>query len=82
MEEKTTRTTYKAKNGFTLLNADTGKGWEIRTPQDIITALLIYPYFQTVGTGVIWDTIRQAVEVRKEYEDIKDLANYLAENYI
>ena len=82
MEEKTTKTAYRARNGFTLLDADTGKGWEIQTPQDIITALLIYPYFQTVDTGIIWDAIRQAVEVRKEYEDIKDLANYLAENCI
>ena len=82
MEEKTTKTAYRARNGFTLLDADTGKGWEIRTAQDIITALLEYPVFQTVDTGIIWDAIRQAVEIRKEYRDIKDLAEELTTNYI
>lgn len=73
---------YKAKNGFTLHNDETPGGWTIRNAQDIITALLAYPYFQTVDTGILWEAIGQAVERRKEYADIKEFAGFLAENYI
>ena len=73
---------YRAINGFTLETADTGKGWTIRTADDIITALLGYPYFQTVDTGILWDEITQAVTERKEYRDINEFAEYLAENFI
>lgn len=73
---------YKAKNGFTLRNSETRDGWTIREAQDIVTALLSYPYFQTVDTGILWDAIGQAVEARKEYADIKEFAQYIAENYI
>jgi len=73
---------YKAKNGFTLLNADTPDGWTIRNAQDILTALLSRPIFQTVDTGILWDAVGQAVEARKEYADIKEFADFLAGNYI
>lgn len=73
---------YKAKNGFTLHNSDAPGGWTIRNAQDIITALLTYTYFQTVDTGILWDAIGQAVETRKEYADIKEFAQFIAQNYI
>lgn len=73
---------YKAKNGFTLLNADTGAGWTIRSAEDILTALLAMPAFETVASGFIWEALNQATEERKEYADINDLAQYLTENYI
>ena len=73
---------YKAKNGLTLLSAETPDGWTIRTAQDILTALLAFPYFQTVADAFIWEALEQATTDRKEYADIKDLAQYIAENYI
>ena len=73
---------YKAVNGFTLLDADTGQGWTIRTPQDIITALLAFPVFQTVAEGILWDAIAQAVERRKEFANIREFGEHLLENYI
>lgn len=73
---------YKAKNGFTLKDNKTPDGWTIETPQDIVTALLSYPAFETVATGFIWEAIEQAIETRKEYADIEDLAQELSENYI
>ena len=73
---------YKAKNGF-ILNDDTAPGgWTIKSAQDLETALLSFPYFQTVYTGILWEAIQQAVETRKEYADIKEFAQYIAENYI
>ena len=73
---------YKAKNGFSLDNSETPGGWTIRDAQDILTALLAYPYFQTVDTGILWEKIGQAVDARKEYADIKEFAQFLADNYI
>lgn len=74
---------YKAKNGFTLQD-DTapGGGWTIRTAEDIETALLSFPYFQTVASGILWEQITAAVEARKEYANITEFAEYLAANYI
>lgn len=74
--------TYKAKNGFTLLNAWTPDGWQIRTPQDIITALLSFPDFETVATEALWQALEDATAERKEYADIKDLADYLTTYYV
>ena len=73
---------YKARNGFTRHDDTAPGGWTIREAQDIVTALLSYPYFQTVDTGILWEAIGQAVEARKEYADIKEFAQYIAENYI
>lgn len=73
---------YEARNGFILRDADTGHGWTVSRAEDILTALLAFPYFQTVDSGILWEAIDQATTERKEYEDIKDLAEYLAENYI
>ena len=74
---------YQAKNGFTLED-DTapGGGWKIRSAEDIVTALLTFPAFETVATGFIWEAIAQAIETRKVYANITDLAQELAENYI
>ena len=73
---------YKARNGFTLKSSETAQGWTIKSANDIMTALLAFPYFQTVATGILWEALDQATTERKEYEDIKDLAEYLAEYYI
>jgi len=73
---------YKAKNGFTLNDSKTPDGWTIKTPQDIVTALLSFPAFETVDSGYIWEAIDQAADSRKEYENIEDFAKYLTENYI
>jgi hypothetical protein len=73
---------YQAKNGFTLKNTTTPDGGEIRTAQDIVTALLTFPVFQTVADAFIWEALQQATADRKEYDDIKDLAQNIAENYI
>ena len=73
---------YKAINGLTLQDATTPDGWAIRSSGDIITALLSFPYFQTVAVGFIVEALQQAADSRKEYANIKDLAEYIAENYI
>ena len=73
---------YKARNGFILKDDTTAQGWTIRTPQDLITALLAFPVFQTVDTGIIWQALDDATENRKEYDDIQDLADFLAAWYI
>lgn len=73
---------YKAKNGFTLQDAGTPWGWTIRTAEDIETALLSFPHFQTVASGVLWEQIAQAVEARKEYANITEFAQFLAANYL
>lgn len=73
---------YKAKNGLTLLSAETPDGWTIRSADNILTALLAFPYFQTVAEVFIWQALEQAAADRKEYADIKELAQYIAENYI
>ena len=38
--------------------------------------------FETVADGFIWEAIAQAVENRKVYANIEDLAQELAQNYI
>ena len=73
---------YKAQNGFTLKDETTPGGWKIETAQDILTALLYFPVFETVADDFIWEALDQATEERKEYENISDLAAYLSENYI
>lgn len=73
---------YKARNGFILKVDTTAQGWTIRTPEDLITALLAFPVFQTVDTGIIWQALDDATENRKEYDDIQDLADFLAAWYI
>ena len=61
---------------------DTGRGWEIKTAEDILTALLIFPAFQTISSYYIWDAIDRATTDRKEYADIREFAEYLLTNYI
>lgn len=73
---------YKARNGFILMDSSTRYGWNIETPQDILTALLGYPAFETVYEGFIWEALDMATQERKEYSNIDELAEYLAENYI
>ena len=73
---------YVAKNGFTLLDARTREGWTIRNPDDLITALLAFPVFQTVHEMFLWEAIGQALETRKEYADVRDLAQYLLDHFV
>ena len=73
---------YKARNGFTLQDSNTPAGFEIKTPQDIITALLCYPAFETVADVFILDALEQAIKERKTYANIDELAEYLTANYI
>lgn len=63
---------YKAKTGFTLNNSEVPGGWTIKNAQDIVTA----------DTGILWEKIGQAVADRKEYADIKEFTQFLADNYI
>lgn len=73
---------YKAKNGLILKDDTTPDGWTIRNANDILTALLSFAYFQTVATCFILEALQQAADSRKEYANIKELAEYIAENYI
>lgn len=73
---------YIAKNGLTIEDDMTPQGWQIRNAQDILTALLAFPYFETVGAAFIWEALAQAMPVRKHYKSIEDLATFLAENLI
>lgn len=73
---------YKAKNGFTLRDETTPGGWKITQAQDILTALLEYQVFQTVASPFIWEAIQNAIEDRREWENITELAEYISENYI
>lgn len=73
---------YKGVNGFVLRSAKAPGGWIIQSPQDIETALYSYSHFQTVAWEFLWEAIAQAVQERKEYADIQEFAEYLAENYI
>ena len=73
---------YKAQNGFTLHDAETPDGWTIQTAEDILTALLAFPAFQTVSQYFIWDAIDQATRTRKEYANIKEFAEHLLKNYL
>lgn len=73
---------YKARNGFTLLNDETPDGWRILCAEDILTALLAFPYFQTAADCFIWEAIDQATTERKVYADITEFAGYIAENYL
>lgn len=71
-----------AKSGFVLEDDMTPQGWQIRNAQDILTALLAFPYFETVGAAFIWEALAQAMPVRKHYKSIEDLVQFLAENFI
>ena len=73
---------FKANNGFTLQDAGTKWGWDIKTPEDLITALLGMPQFDTVYSEFICEALKQAMEERLEYANIDDLADYLATNYL
>lgn len=73
---------YKGGNGFTLEDSSTKWGWEIKNTQDIITALEGYPAFSTVAGGFIGRALYNAMQDRKHYKNIEDLAQYLLENYI
>jgi hypothetical protein len=73
---------FKAKNGFTLKDATTKWGWEIKNANDLITALIGMPYFETVATDFIIEVLECAMEDRLVYEDINDLVTYIANNYI
>ena len=73
---------YKAKNGLILDDNATGQGWSIESAQDLKNALLIFPIFQTVHDHALWMAVNEAIKDRKHYADIKDFAQFVADNYI
>ncbi len=73
---------YKGPRGFILRSTETPGGWNIQTLQDVETALYTFPAFQTVYSGFLLEALEQAIADRKEYEDITELAEFLAANYI
>ena len=73
---------YRAKNGFTLADTMTQWGWEIRNGEDIITALEGLPEFETVAAPCIYEALESAVDERKEYANIQELADYITANFI
>lgn len=73
---------YKAVCGFELLDAETEWGWPIRTASDIMLALQGYSCFETVAEDFLWQALGEAVEKRKIYANVKDLACTIAANYI
>lgn len=73
---------YRAKNGFTLADTMTKWGWEIRNGEDIITALEGLPEFETVAAPFILEALESAVDERKEYANIQELADYITANFI
>ena len=70
------------QGNITLIDATTPDGWTIKSMDDVILALLAFPYFQTVATPFIVEAIQQSIKDRREYENITDLAQHIAENYI
>lgn len=50
--------------------------------QDVETALYSFPVFQTVYSGFLMEAVAQAIQERKEYSNITELAEYIAANYI
>ena len=73
---------YKAKNGLIIYDNTTAEGWSIEGAQDLKNALLSFPLFQTVHEHALWLAIDQATKDRKEFRDIKDFAQFIAQNYI
>lgn len=73
---------YKAKNGLIIADSSTGQGWDIETAQDLKNALLMFPLFQTVHDHALWAALDAAIKDRREYADIRDLAQFLADGYI
>ncbi len=73
---------YAAKNGFILWDNTTKSGWKITKHTDVITALLEYPVFQTVATPFIWEALQWAIDDRKQWENVRELAEYIAKHYI
>lgn len=66
----------------TLKDNTTPNGWNIESDNDIILALEAYPYFQTVAAPFIAEAVEQSAGDQTEYDDIKALAQHIAENYI
>ena len=73
---------YKGRNGIVLKDASTKWGWDIKTDDDILLAIMGYPYFATVMSEFIVDAIKESARDKKSYRDIKDLAQHIASNYI
>jgi hypothetical protein len=70
-------------NGIvTLSDATTPEGWSITSDRDIVLALMGMPYFATVATPFIEDAVEQSARDRRDYDNVRDLAQHIAENYI
>lgn len=73
---------YVARNGLTLESSETPWGWSIKSGEDIVLALEGAPALATVASAFILEALAQAMEERKTYRDIEELAAFLAENYL
>lgn len=73
---------YKGPKGLIIKNDKTPSGWKIQNMQDVETALYSLPAFQTVYSGFLMEAVAQAIQERKEYSNITELAEYIAANYI
>ena len=73
---------FKAPNGFTLKDASTKWGWDIKSGNDVVMALIGMEPFATVASDFIVDAIRESMKDRMVYEDIYDLAEHILTHYI
>ena len=72
---------YKAKNGLIIADSSTGQVWDIETAQDLKNALLMYPLFQTVHDHALWAALDSAIKDRRECDNMRDLAQFIADGY-
>jgi len=67
---------------ISFYNPETKWSWTIKSRQDIVTALMGYEAFATVGRAFIEEAIDQAARDRQQYADIEDLAQTILTSYI
>ena len=57
-------------------------GWTIKSMDDLILAILGYPYFQTVASCFVKEAVESAINDRAEWNDVEEFVGYIAEMYI
>ena len=75
-------TAYSGADGLKLRTADTGKGWNIRTSEDIYAYLLSFQYFQTVARENLEAAVQEAVKQKGTFDNARTLAQWIADNCI
>lgn len=65
-----------------LKDRKTKWGWEVKTFDDLVLAVSGYPYFETVATCFIEEAVVSAAHDRSEWNDVREIAQHIAENYI